>query len=342
MNLPEGIVVAATICNTIGDASPYAFWVSDGKRQFVLDLSNHMRNASGLTGMAYRHNRIYVAVQGVPSRILVLDMTLNVVDLIVDENFNDLHSLHIVDDALLIVSPKNGKLLRRDLATGVTTVIANFDPEAWVSVVHCRPNDIWLCGHHLRYLDPKAQGGGIFSIAKAGSVLDGLIRPHSLISHRDGFVVLDSGNARVVYFDESGIKQTCQLHGFLRGVAVTGDDTLLVAGGPHRTISRKSPAGVAGRSLRDVAHERVKIFELHQGRHNRTYLPELPGFEIYDLLVLPADVALTPREDGLIEVEQGMFARFYYVSLLDATFRLNGARTPPAGGPVGRGGDASA
>jgi hypothetical protein len=325
MSLPQGLVIVATICNTIRAAGCHALWFSDGERQFVVDLSDTVANSSGLTGIAWHHNRLYVAVQSVPSRILVLDLTLKVVDVILDDDFDDLHSLQIVGKALCIVSPKNGKLLRRDLATGRNTVIANFDPAAWVSVVHCRPDDIWLCGHHLRYLDPGARDGGIFSTAQNRTVLDGLVRPHSLISYRDEFVVLDSGNARVVYFDRDGIKRVCQLHGFLRGAAVARDNILLVAGGPHRTISRKNPAGEASRSLRDVAHERLQIFELDQGVHTRTWVPELPGFEIYDLVVLPPDVTLTPAADSIIEVEQGTFGRFYYVTLVDALYRLSAA-----------------
>jgi hypothetical protein len=326
MSLPRGLTVIATICNTIRDAGAYALWFSDGRRQCVLDLSDTIPDCSGLTGIAYHRNRIYVAVQSIPSRILVLDLSMQVVEVITDDDFNDLHSLQIVDDALFIVSPKNGKLLRHDFTTGANTVVADFDPRAWVSVVHCWPDDIWLCGHHLGYLDPAAQDGGVFSIGQGRMILDGLVRPHSLIGYHDGFVVLDSGNARVLYFDRGGIKQVTQLHGFLRGVAVASEDVLLVAGGPHRTISRKNPTGEASRSLRDVAHERLKIFRLERGVQTRTWLPELPGFEIYDLLVLPPDVALTPREDKNVEVEQGTFSRFYYVTLVDAVFRLGAAK----------------
>ena len=134
--------------------------------------------------------------------------------MIQNDNFNDLHSLHIARDALCIVSTRNVQPLKRDLATGNTSVIADFDPAAWVSGGHCWPDDIWLCCHEVRRLDPTAQGGGVFSIGRGRKVLDGLLRPHSLISYRDGSVVLDSGNARVVYFDLDGIKQACQLHGF--------------------------------------------------------------------------------------------------------------------------------
>ena len=139
----------------------------------------------------------------------------------------------------------------------------------------------------------------------------------------DEFVVLDSGNARVVYFNRNGVSRSCQLDGFLRGAATLGEGKLLVAGGPHRTMSRKNPAGVASRSLRDVAHERPKIFEVIQGELTDSYSPELPGFEVYDLLVVPPDVSLQPTEDQVLTVEPGSFARYYYVTLVDALFRLN-------------------
>jgi hypothetical protein len=66
-----------------------------------------------------------------------------------------------------------------------------------------------------------------------------------------------------------------------------------------------------------------------QGQLTRTFLPELPGFEIYDLLVLPADAELKPGDYRTVEIEQGMFARLYYVTLVDALFRLSSAQGEP-------------
>ena len=111
-------VIFATICNTVGEACAYSLWFTDGTRQFVLDLSCHLDDASGLTGIALHEDRIYLAVQSPVSRILVLDLALRVVDTIRHEGFNDLHSLHIVGDYLMIVSARSGLLFRRDLKTG--------------------------------------------------------------------------------------------------------------------------------------------------------------------------------------------------------------------------------
>ena len=46
-------ILFATICNTVGEASAYSLWFAAGARQFVVDLSGHLNDASGLTGIAY-------------------------------------------------------------------------------------------------------------------------------------------------------------------------------------------------------------------------------------------------------------------------------------------------
>jgi hypothetical protein len=319
-------VLLATICNTVGEASAYSLWFTDGARQYVADLTGRLGEAGGLTGIAWHNGRIYLAVQSRASRILVLDLALNVVETITHDAFDDLHSLHVVGDGLFIVSARGGCLLRRDLRTGETVVQVRFDPRAWVCDALCMRDDIWLCCHNLSHLDPAAQGGGIFSVRERKAVLDGLSAPHTMLRYRDGFVVLDSANAQVVFFTSAGARQTVRLQGFLRGALVSGDDTLLVAGGPDRTISRKNPDGDGLRSLREVSHERLRVFELKERTLARTILPEFPGFEIYDLLALPAGVALRPAEDSVIQADPGLFARFYYTSLITAHVRAS--RTP--------------
>ena len=169
MKLPAGVTLLATICNTVGVASAFALWLSDGAQQYVVDLSDHMQDAGGLTGIAYHDRRIYVAVQSGRPRILVLDLGLRVVDVIWNDAFNDLHSLHIAGDALFVVSTKNGQLLKRDMAiTGNISVIADFDPAAWVSGVHCRPDDIWLCCHEVWRLIRQPRAAGSSASDRAG------------------------------------------------------------------------------------------------------------------------------------------------------------------------------
>lgn len=310
-------VVLATICNTVGEASPYALWLSDGERQSVVDLSDDIGAASGFTGIAHHKNRLYLAVQSPDARIFVLDMHLNVVETITHPLFDDLHSLRVVGDTLFIVSPRSGALLCRDLNTGEISVRTRFDPSAWVCDALCLPDDVWLCCHDLAPLDPTADGGGVFSIRERKAIIGGLHGPHSIIPYRDENVILDSARGQLVFFRPDGPRRTVQLQGFLRGAVRTGPDTLLIAGGPNRTISRKNPEGDGRRALFEVLDERLRLFEVTNGAIARVTLPEMPGFEIYDLYVCPAGL-LSPAPERIIPAEPGLFARFWYTSLITA------------------------
>jgi len=303
-------VLCATICNTVGEACGYPLWFSLGGQQYVADLSTHMADAAGLTGIAHHNGRIYLAVQSPASRILVLDMTLNVVETITHEGFNNLHSLHVMGDTLLIVSARNGCVFRHSLTTGETVPHVRFDPRAWVCDVLCTRDDLWLCCHNLSYFVPKAQGGGVFSARERKVVVEGLAGPHSLIHYRDGYAVLDSANARLRFFKPGGDSRIVQLQGFLRGALMSGEDTLLVAGGPDRTISRKNPERDGERGLRQVLQERLRIFEVKQGALTRMTLPECPGFELFELFAIPAASGLRPDPQRIIPADPGLFARF--------------------------------
>lgn len=311
-------ILIATICNTIKEASPFALWISDGANRYVADLSGHVRGGGGFTGLAYNDNRLYLAVQANEPCILVLDMALNVIATISDDRFRDLHSLHAAGSALYIASPGNGAIFRHDLATGQTSVEADFGREPWVAGVHAMADDVWICCHNLHFIDPAARGGGVYSVRERRTIVDGLGKPHSLIAYRDGWVVLDSIGSRVVYFDRQGIGKILSLDGWLRGAAIGHDGKLIVASGPHRLVSRKNPDGAAARGMRDFAGERLLFHELDGGNPTRSYLPEVPGFEIYDLLVLPNEATLTPAADRIVPVRRGMFARMYYAALMSA------------------------
>ena len=320
MSSTQPAFLLATICNAVGEATPHALWLSDGNRQFVADLSDCIGECSGLTGIAHHRDRLFLAVQAQEARILVLDMHLNQVETIRHELFNDLHALHVVGDTLLIVSARAGALVRRDLNTGETVAHVRFDPRAWVCDALCLPDDIWLCCHNLAFLDPAAKGGGLFSLRQRKAILDGLSGPHTVFPYRDEFAILDSARGQLVFFAPDGPRRAVQLQGFLRGATRTGPDSLLVAGGPDRTISRKNPEGVGHRGLRDVLPERLRLFEVANGIATKVLLPEMPGFEVFDLYPLPAGL-LTPAPERLIPAEPGLFARFWYTSLVTAHAR---------------------
>jgi hypothetical protein len=323
MTEPFGTALFATICNAVGETSPYTLWFTDGRRQFVADLSAHMEEAAGLTGVAFHDGRLYLAVQSHQARILVLDMSLGLVDTIRDDLFNDLHALRIAGGQLLVVSARGGAVVRRDLATGESAALVRFDPRAWVCDVLPMADDLLLCAHNLPFLDPAAAGGGVFSVRQRKAIVSGLSGPHTIIANGADLVVLDSAHAQVVFFGMEGERRRVALKGFLRGAVVTGPDTMLVAGGPDRTISRKNPEGDGLRGLRQVLDERLRLFDLKGDAVSSVFIPEAPAFEIYDLMRLTADAGFRPDPARIIPAEPGLFARFFYTSLVTAHARAS-------------------
>jgi hypothetical protein len=69
-----------------------------------------------------------------------------------------------------------------------------------------------------------------------------------------------------------------------------------MAGGSHRLASHKNPADVIQHGMRAAANNLPKMSQLNDEALSRTCLPEMTRFEIYDLLILPADIELTPGE----------------------------------------------
>jgi hypothetical protein len=136
--------------------------------------------------------------------------------------------------------------------------------------------------------------------------------PHSLMPHRDGFLVLDSVGARVIRFDRSGVLKECQLAGFLRGAATAGD-TLFVASSTLRYVSRSNPVVTPARNLWQVMAERVRIYLLDADtlQLRAEFDPVLPGFEIYELLAVEAG-AIDPPAQRLLQPDRSAIAQLFY------------------------------
>jgi hypothetical protein len=71
----------------------------------------------------------------------------------------------------------------------------------------------------------------------------------------------------------------------------------------------------------------LRVFELKQDEPVKVFLPEFPGFEVYDLFPLPAGAVLSPSADRAIPAEPGLFARYFYTSLITAQVRASEAAT---------------
>lgn len=314
--LPDGLTLLATVCNTTRNAVPFTLWLARGDRQYLVDLSDALNRTGdvGLTGLAWHNGLLYAAVQtSLSPRILVLDHRLAVVDVLTNPAFLDLHSLHVVGDALIVASTGNRAVLRIDLATRATSLVCGFDGAPHLNSAWVGPAGTLVCCQSAGDVLPEAQHGAVLDITNRRVVIDGLGHPHSLMPNGDGFLVLDSSGERVVRFDAGGMRQERRLAGFLRGCSAARG-ALYVASSGRRTVSRKDPDVSVARSYWEDMRQRVLLFELDEAtlEPRATHEPLVAGFEIYELLALEADQAPDPPIARRLEPDLHMLTRVFY------------------------------
>jgi hypothetical protein len=316
MRLPDGVTLLATICNTTRNAVPFALWMARGERQYMVDLSDALDKPGdvGLTGLAWLDGHFYAAVQTSTSpRILVLNRQLAVVDVVSSPDFMDLHSLHAADDTLIAASTGHNAVVRVDPATRATYRVCGLEAKLHANSAFVSPGRTLVCCHYAARIVPEATGGGVVDVTQGRVVVDGLDGPHSLMPDGSAFLVLDSGASRVIRFDDGGILQEQALGGFLGGCSIAGD-TLYVASSTRRVVSRKRPDASVARSYWEDMRAQVRIFTLDAASLAVTgeYAPLVPGFEIYEMLVVDSARAPDPPADRLLEPDANMLAQAYY------------------------------
>ena len=311
-----GPTLLATVCNTVPNATPVALWLGCGETQRVIDLGDTIGHPGdvGLTGLAWHAGRLYCAVQtSTESRIVVLDRSLSHVATIASAEFADLHSLTVMGDGLLIASTGNGRVLRHDFADGRIETLCDLSTEVHLNSACRDGEDLLVCCQSLQPLDRAARHGGIYSVAERRVLLDDLGYPHSVMHIGDEFLVLDSGRSRVLRFGRDGIRQEQRLEGFLRGASLSGG-ALFVAAGPQRLVSRSTGNIWHERTLREALTERLTLYELDAEtlavRSSRPVVAA--GFELYDVLALPANAGLDPVPERLLPADPTAFARLFY------------------------------
>jgi YD repeat-containing protein len=314
--LPDGMTLAATVCNTTPNMAPYSLWIAKGEREYLVDLTEllHQEQDAGLTGLTYHKGKIYVAVQsGVNPRILVFDRHLECVEAIAHPDFSDLHSLSIANGCLLVVSTGNQSVIAVDLKDHGTTTLFQTEHKIHANSVVQDATGLLVCCQSARHLSGTASQGGVLDVTNQRVILDGLGYPHSLLANGNKFIVLDSSGERVIRFGRSGVVQQQALSGFLRGAAA-GAGCLFVAGSVGRVISRKHPQRVASRATWEALGERVCIHELDEKTLalRRTHFPLVAGFEIYELLVLEGHDAVDSPTGRLLLSDQYAISRAFY------------------------------
>lgn len=313
--LPNGVCLLASICNTTSNATPFTLWLARGASEYLVDLSTALGTPgdSGLTGLAWHDGTLYAAVQsGEAPRILQLDHSLTPIGAITAPMFTDLHSLHQTGDGMLVAATGTNTVLRLDLTARTVASLCSGSEKIHLNSACYDGDALLICYHRLVTEDRRLTAGGVLDTTTRRVLVDGLGLPHSLMSYRNGFVVLDSVGARVLRFDRSGVLAEQTLKGFPRGAAVAGN-TLYVASSTLRYVSRSKPAPTPARTLWQVMAERVRIYALDAETLavRAEYEPILPGFEIYELLVVPDD-ALDPPVERLLQPDRGAIAQLFY------------------------------
>ncbi len=315
MRLPDGIWLLASVCNTTPNAAPFALWLARGDKQHVVDLSGVLDRPgdSGLTGLAWHDGTLYAAVQSSPEpRIVLLNRTLAPIGVLTTPAFADLHSLLMVDGALLVSATGKGTLLRLDLTERKVASLCHSEEKIHLNSTCFDGDALLICYHRQSSQDRRLAVGGVMEVASRRVLLQGLGLPHSLMPHRDGFLVLDSVGSRVIRFDRSGVLAERTLAGFLRGAATAGD-TLFVASSTLRYISRSNPEVTPARNLWQLMPERVRIYLLDAVTLavKAEFDPIVPGFEVYELLAVAAD-AIDPPAERLLQPDRNAIAQMFY------------------------------
>ena len=315
VRLPDGICLFASICNTTPNATPFALWLARGETQHVVDLSGVLNRPgdSGLTGLAWHDGTLYAAVQsGTEPRIALLDRSLAPIGALNSPTFTDLHSLLVADGALLVAATGKDTLLRLDLAARTVRLLCQSSEKIHLNSACFDGDALLICYHRQSAQDRRIAVGGVLDVATREVLVQGLGLPHSLMPHRGGFLVLDSVGSRVIRFDRSGVLAERTLTGFLRGAAAAGE-TLFVASSTLRYVSRSNPGVTPARNLWQVMAERVRIYALDAVTLavQAEFDPVLPGFEIYELLVVAED-SINPPKDRLLQPDRNAIAQLFY------------------------------
>lgn len=316
MMTPAGTTLLATVCNTTPNAVPYTLWLARGGEQYLVDLSDTINRPGdgGLTGIAHHADKIYVAVQSSDApRVMILDHRLTPIGAITSPDFADIHSIHVAGNTLLVCSTGRQSVISVDLNNHQTTKLCEFEAVVHLNAACFDGSELLVCCHYPGLVVPNADGGGIIAAADRRVVLVGLVQPHSLLPHRDGFIVLDSDGERVIRLDHGGIRQQQSVPGFLRGVVAAGN-SLFVASSAGRVISRKNPQVPPGRQFWTAVTERVRIHELDADSLavKSVHHPLIAGFEIYDLIATGPSWALEPARERLIVPDANALSRVYY------------------------------
>jgi len=201
------------------------------------------KDITGFTGMIRCGNRYYLAGQGHPSSILVLNMNLRVIDYIRLSKYYDIHSLDVKDGRLCFAASSENKIIEVNLDNYSEIVVwdACKSECLHVNTVKYVDGKMLILMHHSLRLSSKKKTGMLIDALTEDVLLEDLNHPHNIhVSDVGDVSILDSGTSRV-FTAKAGDRDfiiSDKFEGYLRGI---GEDSKYRIYGisAGRVISRK-------------------------------------------------------------------------------------------------------
>lgn len=278
-----------SLCNVDGKPGLVRFDPATGFAPLGLAIFEEPGLRRGATGIAPFAGGFAVAVQGIPSRLLVLPADLSSARLVELPYAADVHGLLAHEDGLLVVSTGTNQVLRYDAALRFAGVFGRDDG---LLLDRDHLNDIALaeerilgCGFGPRRPD-GLRLGFVRDMLTGETLFDGLNEPHSLAIHDGAPHLLDSATGTLLRLVPGiGAVREEVILGYARGLHMD-DRQILVGRSAARSIGRTSlfnhPARRA--ATRQAAQEVVTagIFVLDREANTHSFHPlGALGSEIY-------------------------------------------------------------
>ena len=201
------------------------------------------REITGFTGMLRYKDKYYLAGQGHPSSILVLDVNLNLIEYVRLSKYYDIHSLDMHDGKLYFAATSENQIIEININDYSETVVwdAGETEALHLNTVKYIDDRMLILMHHGLKQSSKKKKGMLVDALTKDVLLDDLSSPHNIhVSDAGDVTILDSATSRA-FTAKSGnwvFSISGAFEGYLRGV---GEDSEYRVFGisAGRVISRK-------------------------------------------------------------------------------------------------------
>ena len=267
---------------------------------------------SGVTGIAISGDRIFLALNSIPSAIMVLDRDLKVVDIRVVPELFDLHGVACDGNRVIVVSTGTNQVcaLPMDLKGNLDVI---WHGDVLNDTIHI--NSVQIAGGttFLSLFGPRRPGqmrhGEVIDLTTGLPLLSGLREPHSPVWWNDSLYILESATGDLLQARKGfAPRRLAGMIGYARGLAVD-EEGLVFGKSGYRDLSKsllgdwRSPPFLDP-SPQDHPLGHSGVYFLSHDRSPPIFVDTSAiGLEIYDVVGMttgataPADAA--PRRPSM-------------------------------------------